>query len=96
VIATRWGGHLDFLSDENAYLIDIEGLEEVPPEVVPWKGHRWAKPSVDHLRELLRRVYEDPEEGRRKAARGLSKALARHNVWNVANLATQELNRLLP
>jgi len=93
-IATRWGGHLDFLTDENAYLIDIEGLEEVPRDATPFGGHRWAKPSVEHLRKLLRRVYEDPEEGRRKASSGISAVLARHNVRNVANLVTRELNRL--
>lgn len=27
----------------------------------PFKGHRWAEPDEDHLRELMREVYSDPE-----------------------------------
>jgi glycosyltransferase involved in cell wall biosynthesis len=94
VIATRWGGHLDFLTDEGGYLIDIEGLEEVPDDVPQYRGCRWARPSVDHLRVLLRRVYEDPEEGRRKARRAIPEVLSRYNVRRVADTVVRELNSL--
>ena len=93
-IATRWGGQLDFLNDQNSYLLDIEGMEAVPAQVAMYRGSLWANPSVDHLRALLRRVYEDPEEGHRKARRGAAEILFRYNVRNVGNLAIRELNRL--
>jgi glycosyltransferase involved in cell wall biosynthesis len=71
VIATRWSGHMDFLHDGISYLVDCE---LVP---VPWNndvelsaGHRWAEPSVEHLRQLMRRVFEHRDEAEQKAVRG--------------------------
>jgi len=93
-IGTGWGGHLDFLSDANGYLIEVEALEPVPRDVMPHGGHRWAKPSEEHLRKLMRRVYEDPEEGRRKARRSIAGLLSRFNVKSVANMVVSELNLL--
>jgi glycosyltransferase involved in cell wall biosynthesis len=93
-VGTGWGGQLDFLSDETGYLIEIEGLEEVPEQVSQYRGCRWARPSVEHLRTLLRRVYEDPEEGRRKARRALPHLLSTYNVRRIANLLVRELNRV--
>ena len=34
VIATRWGGHTDFLDDQHAYLVEVEALVEVPEPAV--------------------------------------------------------------
>ncbi len=69
VIGTAWGGNLDYMTESNSYLIEIEGLEEVSNTVdfPHFRGHRWAKPSVEHLRKLLRQVLEHPDEA---AARG--------------------------
>jgi len=50
VIATRWSAHLEFLNDQNSFLIDIDGLSDVDggqAKVDPlYAGHRWAEPSV--------------------------------------------------
>jgi hypothetical protein len=35
-------------------------------------GQRWAAPSVDHLRQLMRKAVRDPDASARKAARGLA------------------------
>lgn len=83
VIGTRWGGHLDFMDDENARLIDVEGLEVIGPDVESahlYAGHRWARPSVVHLRRLMREVAGDA-----KGAAALG-ARARRDVehqWDV-------------
>ncbi|HEY8418618.1 MAG TPA: glycosyltransferase [Limnochordales bacterium] len=77
VIATRWSAQTDFLNDENAYLVNVEGLEPASPHVEQahlYSGHLWAKPSVDHLRALMRHVFTHREEARAKGMR------ARHDV----------------
>jgi glycosyltransferase involved in cell wall biosynthesis len=61
VIATNHGGHLDFCDEENSYLINFE--------LVPSKSHlkvehaipgsTWAEPDVQHLKQLMRHVYEN-------------------------------------
>jgi glycosyltransferase involved in cell wall biosynthesis len=71
VIATRWSGQLDFLSDGNSELIDC-AIAPVPwnTDIEVFAGHRWAEPSVDHLRRLMRQVFENREQARQKAERG--------------------------
>jgi tetratricopeptide (TPR) repeat protein len=59
-IATRWSGHLEFMTDANSCLIDYK-LVDIPAD--HWmRGHAWAEPSVKSLRRALRRLYTDPSE----------------------------------
>jgi glycosyltransferase involved in cell wall biosynthesis len=82
VIATRWSGHLDFLHDENSFLIDIEGLVPACAEVEYFAGHLWAQPSVEHLRQLMRQVYSHPQEARTRAELGRAEMVAQWD-WDV-------------
>ena len=71
VIATRYSSNLDFMRDENSYLIDCN-LIPIPLTMGPYmRGHVWADPSVEHLSYLMRAVFEDragrEEKGRRAA-----------------------------
>ena len=69
VIATGYSGNLDFTTPANSYLVDWlpsrigPGGEGYPPEGT------WAEPDLDHAAELLRRVWQRPEEARAKADR---------------------------
>jgi GT2 family glycosyltransferase/glycosyltransferase involved in cell wall biosynthesis len=59
VIATRYSSNLDFMSDQNSYLIDYK-LAPIPASVGPYrKGFVWADPCIDHLCHLMRNVFED-------------------------------------
>ena len=82
VITTRWGAPLEYLNDENSYLIDSEGAGPVPlgDEFLP--GHHWANPSVDHLRQLMRHVFTHVEEARLRAAEG-RRQVAETRDWSV-------------
>jgi glycosyltransferase involved in cell wall biosynthesis len=97
VIATRWGGQLDFLNDENADLIDLEGVlptgEDIDLEV--FAGHRWAAPSVEHLRELMRRAVSKPELLAHKADRGLQDMRGKWDWRFVVPIWAREFDRLL-
>jgi glycosyltransferase involved in cell wall biosynthesis len=60
VITTRWSAHLDFLTDDNALLVDIDGLEPARADEMPLYAHQqWARPSVTHLAERLRQAHGD-------------------------------------
>ncbi len=89
VIATRWSGHLDFLDEETADLVDIDGLIDVDPAHVVdkafWVGHRWADPSVADLRRCLRRVFSDPAAARRRAEEGRRRCVDRYSPEVVAD-----------
>ncbi|HEV3479449.1 MAG TPA: glycosyltransferase [Gaiellaceae bacterium] len=73
VIGTAWGAQAELLTEETGYPIEVKGLLRVPEagvaEAPLSRGHRWAEPSVEHLRELMRRVYERSDEARARAAR---------------------------
>ena len=60
----------------------------------PFKGHRWARPSVEHLRALMRWVYEDPEEAALRGQRARATMVERYCPACVARLALQELSRV--
>jgi GT2 family glycosyltransferase len=90
-IATNWGGMADFLHDGIGYPLD---WRFVPAEArCPYyDGFDWAEPDPDHLRSLLRHVYEHPEEAR---AKGLAAAgeVAATLTWDHA--AARVRDRLL-
>ena len=97
VIATKWGGQLDFLNNENADLIELEGLQSTGADIdiEVFAGHRWAAPSVDHLRQLMRRAVCDPKASARKAARGLLDMQERWDWKFVIPTWAREFDRLL-
>jgi len=93
VIGTGWGGNLDFMTDRNSYLIENDGLVAVPAgvEVPSFRGHRWANPSVEHLRQLMRRVCADPAGAAERGARARSDMAA---GWDLRQI-TGELSNAL-
>ena len=62
VIATAYSSNVDFMTEENSYLLDYR-LVPVRESAGPYlKGFVWADPSVEHLRQLMRRVFENRAE----------------------------------
>jgi glycosyltransferase involved in cell wall biosynthesis len=88
-IATNWGGHLDFMDHENAYLVEVEAMTPIDEWMQRVTGaepdHLWAEPSIDHLRQLMRELYENPEAGRAKG-RAARESLVRGFTWRHAAL----------
>lgn len=83
LIVTGWSGQMDFVNNENSYLIESR-VVPVPPDVdlETFAGHRWAKPDVEHLRHLMRHVYSHREEARQRAERGRADMVQQYD-WSV-------------
>ncbi len=70
VIATRYGGTLEFMNDANAYLVDWqpvavgEGAHPYPARGI------WADPDLDQAAALMREVFADPERARERGEAG--------------------------
>jgi glycosyltransferase involved in cell wall biosynthesis/tetratricopeptide (TPR) repeat protein len=96
VIATNWGGQLDFLNGEDSYLIESQ-LTPVPSnvEIEYYRGQRWAEPSIEHLRQLMREVYSHPDEGLKKAERVREDVLHSYDWTVVMPRWVAEFERLL-
>jgi glycosyltransferase involved in cell wall biosynthesis/2-polyprenyl-3-methyl-5-hydroxy-6-metoxy-1,4-benzoquinol methylase len=78
VIATRYGGNLEFMSEENSYLLDWTPVavgEDAHP--YPARGV-WADPDLDQAAGLMREVFEHPERARVRGERGRRDVIERH------------------
>ena len=64
VIATNWSGPTAYLDDGVGYPLSITGLAAISSGA--FAGHQWAVPSVTHLKALMRRVVDRPEEAKAK------------------------------
>ena len=86
-IGTRWGGSLEFMNEKNSYLVDCElkdVSEAAAAEYPLFSGQRWAQASIEHLRSLMRHVYEDREDAATRGARARREVVARFDVSRIA------------
>jgi glycosyltransferase involved in cell wall biosynthesis len=92
-IGTKWGGNLEYMNEENSYLIEIEGLEDIPRHIdTPILiGYQWAKPSVDHLRQQMRRVFDHRQEAAARGERARREICQQWTFKHAAEIARQEL-----
>jgi len=91
VIATDWSGQTDFINDEIAYPLAIEGLIPAKARCPYYKGFKWAEPSYENLRALMRRVYENREEARVKGELASAEVLGK---WTWRHSAEKIIRRL--
>lgn len=69
VIGTGYSGNLDFMTEENSYLVRC-GRVPCTADAPPYrKGFVWGEPDLDHAAELMRRVYENRAEAAAKGER---------------------------
>ena len=85
-------GPTAFLSEETGYPLDYD-LAPLPGELNQ-PGHRWAEPSVAHLRQLMRRVVEQPAEARRRGAAARAHMVARFSPASLASDVARQLERI--
>jgi glycosyltransferase involved in cell wall biosynthesis len=86
VVATACGGNLDFMDEETTYLVPWKSAL-VGEGAAPYDpGDSWADPDLDAAADVLRRVYERPDEAREKAARARQKVLTEHGRGHLARV----------
>lgn len=93
-IVTNWSGTADFVTESVGYPIGYS-LSDVPDDQPWWfKGARWADADVGHLRQLMRRVYENRGEARRKGAAARELMHAMYSPAAVGRVLGAEVGRL--
>lgn len=63
-IGTNWSSMPDFMNDENSFLLNIDGItidKRCDWITEQYVGRKFANPSVQHLRSLMRYVYENQD-----------------------------------
>jgi glycosyltransferase involved in cell wall biosynthesis len=66
VIATRYSGNLDFMNDENSFLVDCDLVPVGKDQYVFPEGQVWAQPRTAQAVGFMRRLVDEPDEGRRR------------------------------
>ncbi|MFL6198293.1 MAG: glycosyltransferase [Thermoanaerobaculia bacterium] len=90
-IATDWGAHQEFVHDGIAYPLRIRGTVPAVAKCPYYAGFSWADPDPEHLRHLLREVYENRDEARRRGQAAAAEVAAR---WSWKMTARKIMERL--
>ncbi|MEM3846553.1 MAG: glycosyltransferase [Candidatus Parvarchaeota archaeon] len=70
VIATSYGGNMEFTTPENSLLVEYT-LSPIKNEFGPYKkGILWAEPSIEQCAEYMKFVYENPYKAEEIAKKG--------------------------
>ncbi|MDQ4132801.1 MAG: glycosyltransferase [Actinomycetota bacterium] len=84
VIATAWSGPADFLHEDVGYPLRVAALVPAEARCPYYTGFEWAEPDFDHLRSLMREVFEAPDAARAKGEAAAAEVAARHTWEQVA------------
>jgi glycosyltransferase involved in cell wall biosynthesis len=89
IITTRYGGHTEYCSDDNAMLINVDSVEPAYDLSVPnaplwftgqgcWSS--FGKNQFDQLVEYMKQIYKDKQKGVLYNSQGLE--TAQHYSWS--------------
>lgn len=70
-IATGWSANTAFMNDRNSYLAEYDVVdvpESALDQLESYAGHRWAEPSLEHTRTLMRQVFDNRQESQERGA----------------------------
>ncbi|MBA9086656.1 hypothetical protein FHR92_003136 [Fontibacillus solani] len=94
VITTGWGGHMDYLTEHNSFLVKYKlrppaasmnrnsSISRKFRSLFSEKGQLWAEPDIGSLRRQMRKAYENPQLCLMKGQRGRRDVLG--HSWNRA------------
>jgi glycosyltransferase involved in cell wall biosynthesis len=80
VIATRYSGNLDFMTDENSWLVEGNLVPVLRGDYAFHQGQRWLEPSLADAARALRECAADKPARQRRAA------LAKDNISSAYGL----------
>ncbi len=78
VIASYWSGQQYFMTDANSYPLQVS-LTSAIAKCPYYHGFKWADPDAEHLKCLLRHVYENQHEARKKGEQAIKDV---QTFWN--------------
>uniref|UniRef100_A0A7C4M0Z5 Glycosyltransferase n=1 Tax=candidate division CPR3 bacterium TaxID=2268181 RepID=A0A7C4M0Z5_UNCC3 len=67
VIATKYSGNLEFMREENSFLVDYDLVPVKKEEYPHYEGQYWAEPNKDQAASYMVQLIDDPK---RKSAIG--------------------------
>jgi glycosyltransferase involved in cell wall biosynthesis len=93
-IATAYSGNLDFMADDVCYLVPYR-LVEVGPGADPYPPDAtWAEPDIAAAADLMRRVYDDQDEARRRGQLARERIRTTHSVERASGFFAEQFDRI--
>jgi glycosyltransferase involved in cell wall biosynthesis len=95
-ISTNWGGNTEFMTQNNSFLIPIDGLEEISEDSIYAyePGKKWGIPSLRHTGRLMRYCFENPQFAAEVGRRAREDVHKRYNEEAVADIVDQHLEEI--
>jgi glycosyltransferase involved in cell wall biosynthesis len=94
VIGTAYSGNMDFMNNENSFLVDFR-LVDVPEGAYPHSaGQKWAEPDIESAAHWMRKVRDDSELRTIRAARGQAFVRDNLNERKASEAMAKELARI--
>lgn len=93
VLATGYGGNLDYMTEENSFLV-AHTSARVPEGTLYPAGAQWAEPDVEHAASQMRRAFEDPDGARARARRGAAELTENYSLERTGAKLREELRRI--
>ena len=90
-IATDWGAHQAFVHEGIAYPLQVRGTIPAVAKCPYYHGFSWADPDPEHLRHLLREVYEQRDVARRRGEAAAREMAAKWTWGATAERITERL-----
>jgi len=94
VIATDWGGPADFLHTGVGYPLEVAAMVPAVARCPYYEGFAWAEPHAEHLRYLMRHVWENPDEAGRRGLAAADEVASRYRWDQVAEQVRSRLTEL--
>lgn len=93
-IATAYSGNMDFMNQENSFLVPYR-LVEIEQDHGPYKrGNVWADPDLEQASSLMMEVFEDRAEVAAVATRGQKDVMTQLHPRAIAELVKSRLTEL--
>jgi glycosyltransferase involved in cell wall biosynthesis/SAM-dependent methyltransferase len=94
VVATGYSGNLDFMDEQNSYLVEHR-LVPIGPHAAPYPSDgTWAEPDIDHASGLMREVFEHPKEADERARYGAENIRRTHSAQVAGEIMGARLDSL--
>lgn len=94
VIATEATGNLDFCNKKNTLFVDVE--KEVWSDwMPPYEKAKWVEPSLESLKQQMRKAYNDREALSKRGREKVSKKI--HDEWSwdkTADIIDERIKKL--
>ncbi len=91
VISTAWGAQTNFLHAGVGYPLRISGMAPAVTRSPYYAGTQWAVPDIDQLCDIMRYVYNNPQQAQ---AIGAAAASEVHQRWTWGHAVQRILTRL--